>query len=262
MNVREFRRRNLRRLIDSYINDEVYDKQEDFAEAVGIDKSYLSQMLMHPDSKGARGVSETKARQIERILGLVSGILDKPDSSTPISKIATIENGILRPIPSAILGSESKGLSNIDYSYFVLVPQFDVRGACGLGYSNELEHLKGGLVFREDWIRSKGLSPRHGNSAIITAEGHSMSPTIQSGNVLLINLMVNSFIEVVSGHIYAFIANNELRIKRIFREITTGGIRIASDNTDKTIYPDEYLQPNQIDQIKIVGCVVWRGGDI
>ena len=60
MNVKEIRRKNLRRLINKMLSDAIFDKQEDFASAVGIDKTYLSQMLMEPNQKGARGVSEAK----------------------------------------------------------------------------------------------------------------------------------------------------------------------------------------------------------
>ena len=67
MNLKEIRRKNLRKLIDQLLSDKIYERQEDFAVAVGIDKTYLSQMLMEPDQKGSRGVSEAKARQIEKI---------------------------------------------------------------------------------------------------------------------------------------------------------------------------------------------------
>ena len=65
MNLKEIRRKNLRKLIDQLLSDKIYERQEDFAVAVGIDKTYLSQMLMEPDQKGSRGVSEAKA-QIEK----------------------------------------------------------------------------------------------------------------------------------------------------------------------------------------------------
>ena len=61
MNLKEIRRKNLRKLIDQLLSDKIYERQEDFAVAVGIDKTYLSQMLMEPDQKGSRGVSEAKA---------------------------------------------------------------------------------------------------------------------------------------------------------------------------------------------------------
>ena len=51
MNLKEIRRKNLRKLIDQLLSDKIYERQEDFAVAVGIDKTYLSQMLMEPDQK-------------------------------------------------------------------------------------------------------------------------------------------------------------------------------------------------------------------
>ena len=41
MNLKEIRRKNCV-LIDQLLSDKIYERQEDFAVAVGIDKTYLS----------------------------------------------------------------------------------------------------------------------------------------------------------------------------------------------------------------------------
>ncbi len=249
MNVKEVRRNNLRNLIDAYLSNKTYELQEDFALAVGIDKSYLSQMLMEPEQKGARGVSEAKARQIEEKLSLETGYLDRFEPDSPFGS-SEIELGILRP--------KDKGLENSNY---VIVPVFDIKAACGSGYTNQNELIKGGLVFKESFLRRVGISAKLGDSGIITGDGESMSPTLNHDDSVLVDLKVKSLDDVISGKVYAFVANKELRIKRLFKNVN-GSLRISSDNNDKTTYPDEIIDVNDLHVIQICGRIKWRGGEL
>lgn len=250
MHVKEIRRRNLRKLISTLIAEKTFDKQEEFAAAVEIDKTYLSQMLMEPDQKGARGVSEAKARQIELKLQLEDHYLDRLDESSPFGD-SKMHNGILRPLTSE---------SDSD-SQFVIVPMYDVKAACGTGYANEEELIKGGLVFKESFLRKKNLSLVMNETGVICGDGHSMEPTINHDDAVLADLRVKTIDEVISGKVYAFVANKELRIKRFFKNIN-GSIRISSDNPDKTTYPDEIIEKNDLDAIQITGFIKWRCGEI
>lgn len=259
MNIKEIRRKNLRKLIDDCISEGKYETQEQFAEAVGIDKTYLSQMLMMPNTKGARGVSEQKARQIELNLKLKNGHLDIGEA--PIQN-TVLDKGVLRPSQNAVSNINNDGaIEPMDNTEYVVVPIFDIRAACGDGYTNTAESLKGGVAFKESWIRSKGISPKLGASSIVYAQGYSMYPTIAPNNVLLLDQSQNSFESICSGDVYAFIVGSELRVKRLFKDIE-GGLRVVSDNPDKAIYPDEYIKPAQLNQIIIAGHIKWRGGDL
>lgn len=249
MNLKEIRRKNLRKLIDQLLSDKIYERQEDFAVAVGIDKTYLSQMLMEPDQKGSRGVSEAKARQIEKELNLEANFLDTLDDSSPFGK-SKIENGVIRPA------------ADIDGSGdYVIIPMYDIKAACGNGYTNEDELIKGGLVFKESFIRKCGLSLSHEDTGIITGDGRSMEPTINHTDAILTDLRVKTIDQVISDKVYALVANKELRIKRLFRK-TNGGLRIVSDNPDKETFPDEHIEKEDLDAIQIKGLVRWRCGEV
>lgn len=250
MNVKEIRRKNLRKLISKLVADKTFDKQEDFAAAVEIDKTYLSQMLMDPDQKGARGVSEAKARQIESRLQLEDHYLDRLDDSSPFGD-SKMQNGILRPINSE---------NNCD-SQFVIVPMYDVKAACGTGYENAEGLIKSGLVFKESFLRKVNLSMIMSETGVICCDGNSMEPTINHDDAVLADLRVKTLDDVISGKVYAFIANKELRIKRFFKNIN-GSLRISSDNSDKTTYPDEIIDKNDLDAIQITGFIKWRCGEI
>lgn len=250
MNVKEIRRKNLRNLISKLIADKIFERQDDFAAAVKIDKTYLSQMLMEPEKKGSRGVSEAKARQIEEHLNLEDHFLDRLDDSSPFGD-SKVQNGVIRPIT---------GDEDID-SRFVIVPMYDVKAACGMGYENEEELIKGGLVFKESFLRKKGLSLVMNETGIICGDGNSMEPTINHNDAVLTDLRVKTIDEVISGKVYAFVANKELRIKRIFKNIN-GSLRISSDNPDKTTYPDEIINKEDLEAIQITGYVRWRCGEV
>lgn len=250
MNVKEIRRKNLRKLISKLTDDKTFDKQEDFALAVGIDKTYLSQMLMEPDQKGARGVSEAKARQIELKLQLEDHYLDQLGESSPFGD-SKLQNGILRMLDGEV-STESP---------FVIIPMYDVKAACGTGYENQEELIKGGLVFKESFLRKVNLSLNMTESGVICCDGNSMEPTITHNDAVLADLRIKTIDEVVSGKVYAFVANKELRIKRFFKNIN-GSLRISSDNPDKTTYPDEIILKNDLDAIQITGFIKWRCGEI
>lgn len=250
MNLKEIRRRNLRNLIEKLSADKIFDRKEDFAAAVDIDKTYLSQMIMDPTQKGARGVSEAKARQIEKKLNLDPNYLDTLDDSSPFGK-SIVANGVIR----------SLAVAEDETNEYVILPMYDVKAACGLGYTNEEELIKGGLSFKQSFLRKIGLSLNHQETGILDGDGQSMEPTINHCDSVLIDLRVNTFDQVISGKIYAFIANKELRIKRLFKTIN-GGLRIVSDNNDKTTFPDETLQPEELNAIQIKGWVKWRCGEV
>ena len=138
---------------------------------------------------------------------------------------------------------------------FAFIPFYDVKGACGDGYYNgDHVEIKKNLAFSKDWLRLEGLQEK--DLAIITAKGDSMSPTISDGAILLIN---SNYKRLESGRVYAIVINDEVRIKRLF--IGVGGdCRIASDNQNKTLYPDETISADALANLHIVGRVVWMGG--
>jgi phage repressor protein C with HTH and peptisase S24 domain len=135
---------------------------------------------------------------------------------------------------------------------FALIPQYSAKGSCGNGHLNGHVEVKGGLVFRRDWLARLGVKPDQ--SAVIYACGESMAPTIGDGYVVLLDLTQT---EPRNGLVYAFLLDGEMRIKRFFRAVT-GQWRLASDNANKTLYPDEPLDAPLT--LSIVGRAVWQGG--
>ena len=139
--------------------------------------------------------------------------------------------------------------------HFAFIPFYDAHGSCGDGYANG-DHavIKSELAFKRSWLKDEGLQEK--DLAIITAKGDSMSPTINDGSILLIN---TNYKRVESGRVYAIAVDDQVRVKRLFLGLG-GDCRIVSDNSNKTLYPDETISPEILDKLHIVGRVVWMGG--
>lgn len=138
---------------------------------------------------------------------------------------------------------------------YALIPQYHVSGECGSGYLNGHEEIKGGLAFKRDWLLRMSLKPD--SLSVIYASGLSMSPTINEGEVLLVDHDQN---EPKDGQVFAIERDGELLIKRLVRH-PAGGWICRSDNPDKIRYADwEPVSAEQLGMMRVVGRIVWRGG--
>lgn len=136
-----------------------------------------------------------------------------------------------------------------------LIPQYTAKGSAGNGHSNDHVEVRGGLMFKRDWLRRMGL--KDPNLRVIYTSGSSMHPTLCDGDAVLLDLSQTT---PVDGRIYALLTpEGELIIKRLVRGIT-GGWLIRSDNEDKRLYPDQIATDTEIGHLLILGRIVWHGG--
>lgn len=137
-----------------------------------------------------------------------------------------------------------------DYHSYVFVPQ--VRGAIsaggGLIPDNSVE-LK--IAFRKDWIERRG-DPK--KMSLIRVSGDSMEPTLQSGDLVLVDLARN-YVDPQGG-IYAIAFDQTTMIKRIQVLHPSKKIKVISDNTK---YDSIETDP---DQLIINGKIIWFGREI
>lgn len=154
-----------------------------------------------------------------------------------------------------IVGGDNAGQTPNPDDY-VLVPQYDVTGACGAGTIVSDVTVKGSLVFRREWMRSLNMPEAH-HLAVIYASGDSNYPFIEDGQVLLVNTLETT---PVSGKMYLICIDGHLVIKRLINMVTHWVIR--SDNPDKSTWPDIEITKNNMDLIDIQGRIVWRGGEM
>lgn len=154
------------------------------------------------------------------------------------------------------LPQAASGVADVAADYAV-IPQYTAIAHAGAGYDNDHIEIKGGLVFKLDWLRRMGLKVE--NLSTFYADGMSMYPTINDGDVLL---MDSSKTEPVNGKVYALRRpGGSISVKRLIQTHTQGWL-IRSDNPDKVRYPDEPATDSEIGHLLIEGRIVWHAGSL
>ncbi|MBF0370677.1 MAG: helix-turn-helix transcriptional regulator [Magnetococcales bacterium] len=159
------------------------------------------------------------------------------------------------------LASSGKGftpsLADVDGVYlvrkgYVLVPRYEVTASAGDGGLIHQEEVVDHLAFKADWIKGvMGLDAR--KLALVGVKGDSMEPTLQEGNLVLLDLRER---EVRNDAIYVIRRDDTLIAKRLQRDFE-GNIHIQSDNP---VYEKMTVSAHMVEQrLKIVGRVVWAG---
>lgn len=137
---------------------------------------------------------------------------------------------------------------------FVFVAKYEVAASAGNGTLIHDEAVVDHLAFKRSWIsQTLGLDPLH--LALIDARGDSMSPTIESGDLLLLDTRRGS---ARSEGIYVINLAGSLLVKRL-RIKLTGSIDVMSDNPR---YVSETISGAELDRLVVVGRVVWHGRKI
>ena len=134
------------------------------------------------------------------------------------------------------------------------IPAYKIDVSAGDGAHVYTEKPNGALAFQRRWLRAKGLTPRH--LVVVQVDGDSMAPYINHEDIILID---TSKTAIRSGDIYVFRVDHDLRCKRLFKNVD-GSLLVHSDNDSDPRYKDEVLDVTQLEQIEILGAVIWRAG--
>lgn len=188
----------------------------------------------------------------------INRILSGESSSPRKSTIESLSIA-LKVSPNWLLfgGEDARAPGSPSEKDYALIPQFSARGACGDGYLNDHIEMSEGLVFKRDWLKRMGVKPE--NLFVIYADGDSMEPYIFEGDVILFDA---SSLEPKDRQVYVIRRpDGGTSIKRLTHQLT-GGWMIRSDNPDKASYPDELASNESMNDIPIIGRVIWRGGGI
>lgn len=141
-----------------------------------------------------------------------------------------------------------------DYAF---VDKYTAKAAAGTGYDNAHVVLRNTLAFKRDWLRAKGANPK--NLKVIYADGESMWPTISNHDVLLVD---SSKVDPVDGGIFVLESTTDGTIVKRLVLTTSGEWILRSDNADKGEYPDRSFLHSESNEHRILGRVIWRGGDL
>lgn len=206
-----------------------------------------------------RNIGDKFARRIEVALALPLGWLDQERyqvQGSPVmgGRAASPQRGVSSVSARPVLVWDSEDELGGDYA---LIPRLDVKASAGNGKVIWSVDEKGQRqAFRKAWIERLGIAPD--DAATIVAEGSSMAPRIEDGDSLVVNYRDQS---IVSGKVYVLTINDELFVKRVFKT-PSAGLRIVSDNADKSRYPDWDIGADQLESVHILARVVALSGAI
>ncbi|MCD6663492.1 MAG: S24 family peptidase [Comamonas sp.] len=141
-----------------------------------------------------------------------------------------------------------------DEDEFTQIEMLDARISAGHGAVNGSHEVIGKFAFRTSWLRERGLNKR--NAKIVRVRGRSMADRINDGDILLVNTAVNT---LTQDAVYVIDLEGEDYVKLLQRDFTTGGVRIVSYNP---AFPTQVLEGEAANRLRIVGRVVWHGGEL
>ncbi len=124
----------------------------------------------------------------------------------------------------------------------------DVQAAAGTSSIPADELADGVISFDPRFLRDQGAVPE--KCSIIWARGDSMTPTIPDGSALIVD---QSQTEIANGCIMVINVGEDLLVKRIRRRLD-GLIDLISDNR---AYEPETLDPAALEQLRVIGRVVY-----
>ncbi|WP_336352995.1 LexA family transcriptional regulator [Pseudomonas atacamensis] len=240
----------LKKAIAEYNSSRPKDKrltQDEIAHAVGMSQGTLGSHL-----NGHRPLTQKLAVAMSEMLGVPIGAFSKRIEQD-IARMATVAG--ISPAADVVERIPPRSFDLRNEPGYTGVLQLTARGSTGDGDDNPHVEIRGVMAFRSSWLRANNLNQRHLD--VIYANGHSMEPTINDGDVLLVD---ESKIEPKDGQIFAMqSATKGTIVKRLVKSDIEGWI-IRSDNSDKARYGDEILRDGEINEVRIIGRVVWRGG--
>lgn len=150
-------------------------------------------------------------------------------------------------------GDKLKGVSvqfdpEDKYAY---VPLYDARCSAGNGSWNEGAKILTMLAFTAYSLRKQGLEPAQ--LSAIRVDGDSMEGMLSDGDTV----MINHARRTLEGEaVYVIRLDDHLYAKRLQRQFD-GSIHIISENK---AYKDMIVPKQQLNELEIVGRVVWAGG--
>lgn len=198
-----------------------YETQEEFARAIGKDKSYVSRMLYPPSKSGYKRIGDKMVLAIQDALGLPAGWMD-----------GIVESEI--PEPSR--------------SYKVEV--LDVEASAGAGVMVLDEFIETITAIEYSDEEAKRLFGGRPASTIkmITVKGDSMAETFEPRDQIFVDMTINHF---DGDGIYVFVLDNQLYIKRL--QMQYKKLAIISDNPR---YETWHLNEAEIDGVFIQAKVL------
>lgn len=178
---------------------------------------------------------------------ILNGALPRLDSLLRIAKAAEVS------VEWLATGKEPTKSDSQFEEEFALIPGYNVQVAAGHGSIAGDEAPTRELAFRRKWLRFRGFNEN--DLALVFAKGDSMEPTISDNETVMVD---TSEKRLRDGHIYVIRNGDHLLVKRI-QTLWNDGVQLLSDNKE---YPPQEISSADLENIEVIGKVVWVGKDL
>lgn len=148
-------------------------------------------------------------------------------------------------VPLSYFTDDDKEQSALSCNLVTLDFYYDIYASCGFGGTAASENSEKISLPAE--LLPQQINPNKKYS-IIKVRGNSMEPEIKDGDLVLIEHYGNE--QIIDNHIYIFMYENEIFVKRLSKNINE--IIISSDNKD---YAQVILGKDDINKLYIIGKV-------
>lgn len=136
------------------------------------------------------------------------------------------------------------------------IPWYNAEAFSGDGTLIENDNVEDYFAVRKDWLAK--VAPINAKVGIMEAHGDSMEPTLQDGDVMMIDFNITRK-NVSVGGVFVISVNGNLLVKRL-QVMTSGDIKVISDND---IYVPELISARCLDDnVTVHAQVIWSGGKI
>lgn len=135
---------------------------------------------------------------------------------------------------------------------FVLIPRYDVKASAGGGAIYEDQNLLAGVAFRREWLHTT-LHANPADLLVIEAKGDSMPGVADDGSLLLLNRSEPKF---RGDGAYVFVVDDLLLVKNL-RVLLDGSLEVTSSDEHQST--KDVIARKELDKVRIVGRVVWKG---
>lgn len=137
----------------------------------------------------------------------------------------------------------------------VQIPVYDIEVSGGPGAINiEYVETKYELPYQMYWLNKFKAKPE--DILIYPVRGSSMDGVAWHGDKVIVHTKRK---KIINDCVYVFAMADGARVKRL-QNMTDGRLRVMSENSDKTRYPDEYLTPEQMEGMIVIGQVIDKSG--
>ena len=137
---------------------------------------------------------------------------------------------------------------------YIGLPNYEALASAGHSVLAGNSQLVGSVLFKVDWIRDR-LRRDPDRLVLVEARGDSMDPQVREGDLLLVDISP----ELRDGTgLYVLRVGDNLLVRRLDRRID-GSVVLTTDNPR---YQPETVPPTLVEQLRILGQVVWQGGPV